>query len=106
MWGSAMSVREKLEKVLGRLDTEDPHAGEACTMMEAAIHDALSELEELERDHEAMETLRFASLRRGFKWLWDGMDLLQTSDPTVSKRYKDPADAILGQRPTPVEETP
>ena len=51
------------------------------------------------RDHEAMETLRSASLKKGWKWQWDGMDLQQvTLGPDAADTYKDPADAVLTER--------
>lgn len=50
-------------------------------------------------DHKAMEKLRFHSLKRGWLWRWDGIDLLQVAAmPGDTDYYKDPADAVLAER--------
>ena len=67
---------------------------------EREIRDAAAQrLREEARDHEAMEALRFASLKKGWKWQWDGMDLQQvTLGPNAPNTHKDPADAVLADR--------
>lgn len=50
----------------------------------------------MDKDHAAMEALRFASLRRGWKWRFDGMDLCQVIElPGAENIYDDPATAVL-----------
>ena len=52
-----------------------------------------------EQDHEAMEVLRSASLKKGWKWQWDGMDLQQvTLGPGAPNTHNDPADAVIHAR--------
>lgn len=57
----------------------------------------MNKLEKMERDHEAMEVLRRASLKRGWQWRWDGLYGLEQIpiEPSV-ETHKDPATAILG----------
>ena len=70
-----------------------------------AITEALTELSVLERDHEAMEKLRIASLKRGWQWRWDGLYQLEQVPVDQSiETFKDPRDAILksGQKIGPI----
>lgn len=70
-------------------------------IMELAPPDLHKRLAEPEgaRDHEAMEILRSASLKKGWKWQWDGMDLQQvTLGPNAPNTHKDPADAVIRNR--------
>ena len=68
--------------------------------MPASSRDSgVGEAMSVKRDHEAMEALRSASLKKGWKWQWDGMDLRQvTLGPGAPNTHKDPADAVLSER--------
>ena len=73
--------------------------GELCGVLEVDYpHFALAPTKQ-ELDHEAMEELRFHSLKRGWKWQWDGIDLRQvTLGPNAPNTHDDPADAVLAER--------
>ncbi len=55
----------------------------------------LRELTELEKDREAWDKLRFASLKRGWQWKWDGLFTLEQVAESSAETFKDPRDAVL-----------
>ena len=94
----AESVREKLELAKEVNAIEDDKF-----KTELILNEALAQLSQMERDHEAMEKLRQQKLR----WTYGGNPPTSTTlygwTPTVvgsEYAYGDPADAILGKGET------
>lgn len=104
MTGENSSVRETLEKAqdsLGDVFTNSAKGEDARMDTHRHIHDALTQLADLERDREAMDVLRrqpetnlsLATLGHdcdGWNWNPDSFPYVPTSTAL------DPADAILG----------